>query len=195
MQLEVDFFSAQPLATDHWPGAADTFLVMDFDETMTQADSTAAIIETAISAAAARHGGLAACECSSLPDVACLPACTRPPAILEMQDRPGRQLAGLVAHNPWCSVTHKRSAAGAGEQERQRLEALRDELVANHSAKRRELLDSLLPVVGHHPACWVLNCKICCLGSPFSPKSAFRQLSTWQPATAMHMCCSSLTAT
>lgn len=62
MQLEVDFFSAQPLGADHWAAAGDTFLVMDFDETMTQADSTAAIIETAIAAAAARHGGLAACK-------------------------------------------------------------------------------------------------------------------------------------
>ena len=56
MQLEVDFFSAQPLDAGHRPQAGDTLLVMDFDDTMTRQQSPAVIIEAAISAAAARHG-------------------------------------------------------------------------------------------------------------------------------------------
>ena len=39
----------------------------------------------------------------------------------------------------------------AGDQERQRLEKLRDELVSNHSARRKELLERLLPVVCPSP--------------------------------------------
>ena len=49
MQLEVDFFSAQPLEGSHWPQATDTFLVMDFDDTMTTQQSPGVIIEAAIS--------------------------------------------------------------------------------------------------------------------------------------------------
>ena len=59
MQLEVDFFSAQPLDSSHSLSPASTFLVVDFDDTMTTHDSTGVIIEAAIAAAAARHGGLA----------------------------------------------------------------------------------------------------------------------------------------
>lgn len=58
MQMEVDFFSGQDLPQEAWPLASDTLLVMDFDETMTQQDSTSAIIAAAIAGASAAKGAM-----------------------------------------------------------------------------------------------------------------------------------------
>ena len=54
--MEADFFSGQDLPPAAWPQASDTLLVTDFDETMTEQDSTAAIIAAAIAGAAAAKG-------------------------------------------------------------------------------------------------------------------------------------------
>ena len=47
MQLEVDFFSAQP---DTNPPSAVRLLVVDFDDTCTASDTTSKVFDTAIAA-------------------------------------------------------------------------------------------------------------------------------------------------
>ena len=77
MQMEVDFFSGQDMPQGAWPQAADTLLLMDFDETMTEQDSTSAIIAAAISGAAAAKGGFRGgpmCCCCSEPQASCVRA-------------------------------------------------------------------------------------------------------------------------
>ena len=55
MQMEVDFFDAQPGTK---PPAAISMLVMDFDDTCTASDSTSKVFDTAIAAAVENAAGM-----------------------------------------------------------------------------------------------------------------------------------------
>ena len=118
MQLEVRFFTAVPGVPAR---RAVGILVVDFDETLTEADTTPSIIATAIDAAEASASGATCTYAAS-------PSSLRP-------------LAG-VWNQEACTLAGELKA-----EVRWQREALRDQLVANYAREREALLVNILPKV------------------------------------------------
>jgi hypothetical protein len=133
MRLEVRFFSAVPGSP---PRPCVGLLVVDFDETLTEADTTPRIIAAAVSAAEASASGAATC-CLWIHPLTC-----------EEADSAWR--CSAVSATGQEQVPDALAARAAGELKakvRQEREALRDRLVANYARERDTLLAAELPAV------------------------------------------------
>lgn len=173
MQMEVDFFSAQP---GTGPPPAIRMLVVDFDDTCTATDTTSQIFNTATSATVESSAGQM-CNLSMQSVHAIMLSFDHDKIACHAVSR---QLLLLVCckhcnQHRRCAWMIKRQHISPAESEKadvqNRLGTLKDKLVQNYVHEQQKLYAELLPEVTYQqPCCFppaLMNAHH--YGSPFCP--------------------------